>query len=167
MTYEEAFILTKKSMEEFRIIPEQENVAYVTAAYDALKKRVPMKPGERKGRMFCDSCGHWFDETYNVPFCPSCGQAQDWRKNERAKKERKRKMKIYKWNANKRDYEETERADDWKLPLFCDDMNEIINCVNCGREIPFGKGYTSRRWHTEHGFGYSECESCYFSYKES
>lgn len=75
-------------------------------------------------------------------------------------------MKINKWNNNKKEYEEYNIPDDWKVKTYCCDMDEIVNCVCCGRELPYGFGYTSRRFHTKHGMGYAECEDCYFSYKE-
>ena len=75
-------------------------------------------------------------------------------------------MLIKKWDNKKQQYEPHEVPDEWKLPLFCEDMDEPINCVNCGCEMPFGDGYTSRRYHTNGGFGYYECAKCYFAYLE-
>lgn len=72
--------------------------------------------------------------------------------------------KIRKWNDELRIYEEVEIPDDWKIPMLCDDMDEIINCVNCGREVKFGECYTSMRYHTNAGFGYNECPECYEEY---
>lgn len=74
------------------------------------------------------------------------------------------KMLIDKWNENINDYQKCEVPDDWHLPLISDNMDEIINCVNCGKQIAFGDGYTSHRYHNSFGFGYYECESCYFDY---
>ena len=73
-------------------------------------------------------------------------------------------MKIRKWNDEKNDYDFMEVPDDWKLPLYSEDMDEIINCVNCGREVKYGDCYTSMRYHTNAGFGYYECEECYEEY---
>ncbi len=73
-------------------------------------------------------------------------------------------MTIRKWNDKKQEYEPHEVPDDWKLPIYSEDMNEPINCVNCGKQIPFGDGYTSRRYHRDSGFGYYECEKCYYDY---
>lgn len=80
MTNEEALNLTTKSLEELHIVPEQENISYMIKVKKALEKQIPKRPKEGSGMMFCGNCGNWFDETYDVPFCPSCGQAQDWRK---------------------------------------------------------------------------------------
>lgn len=73
-------------------------------------------------------------------------------------------MKIRKWNDEKNDYEFVEVPDEWKLPLYLEDMDEIINCVNCGSEIKYGDSYTSMRYHNGAGFGYYECEKCYYEY---
>ena len=71
-------------------------------------------------------------------------------------------MIINKWNG--KDYEPYEVTNDWKIPLMCNDMNEIINCVHCGCKMTFGEGYTSHRYHNNSGMGYYECEKCYFEY---
>lgn len=75
-------------------------------------------------------------------------------------------MTIQRWNNATKEYRPHEVPDDWKLILYTEDMDTPINCVCCGKEMTFGDGYTSRRFHTEHGMGYYECEKCYFSYKE-
>ena len=46
--------------------------------------------------------------------------------------------------------------------FFEDDMNKEISCCQCGKKIKFGNSYTSRTIHTEVGFGYAECEDCYY-----
>lgn len=75
-------------------------------------------------------------------------------------------MTVNKWDSKKKKYNKVNIPSDWKISTFEFDMNTIVNCVNCGKEVVFGDGYTSRRYHTEMGMGYSECEECYFSYKE-
>ena len=72
--------------------------------------------------------------------------------------------KIRKWNDELRIYEQVEIPDDWKIPMLCEDMDEIINCVNCGRGVKFGECYTSMRYHSGAGFGYNECPECYEEY---
>lgn len=71
-------------------------------------------------------------------------------------------MMINRWNG--KDYEPYEVPNDRKIPLMCNDMNEIINCVHCGCKMTFGEGYTSHRYHNNSGMGYYECEKCYFEY---
>ena len=75
-------------------------------------------------------------------------------------------MKVNKYDYKTKKYIPTEVPDDWNIKTYSDDMEEIINCINCGAELPYGLGYTSRRWHTKMGFGYCECEDCDFSYSE-
>ena len=40
-------------------------------------------------------------------------------------------------------------------------MKEIVTCPHCGDLIEYGDSYTSLEFHTEMGFGYAVCESCY------
>ena len=75
-------------------------------------------------------------------------------------------MITNKWNPTKKEYEPCEIPNDWNITTYEDDMDAIINCVHCGKKISFGESYTSRRYHTCGGFGYCECEDCYFNYKE-
>ena len=70
-------------------------------------------------------------------------------------------MKLNKWNWKKHEYEPLEVPDDWNCKTYSPDMNEIINCPHCGKEISFGDGYTSREIQTEYGFGYMVCADCY------
>ncbi len=67
-----------------------------------------------------------------------------------------------KWDEKKGAYEPYEVPDDWKLLCYSEDMNEICNCAQCGREMRYGDAYTSFQVHTEIGFGYMVCERCHF-----
>ena len=67
---------------------------------------------------------------------------------------------LRKYDFYKREYHDYEVPDYWNVKTYCDDMAEIINCAQCGKEIPFGESYTSRQVHTEHGFGYGVCRYC-------
>ena len=51
--------------------------------------------------------------------------------------------------------------DEWNVKSYSDDMDEIVNCPHCGKEVTFGSCYTSREIHTPNGFGYAVCEKCY------
>ena len=73
-------------------------------------------------------------------------------------------MIIQKWNEITQKYEDYSIPNSWNTPLFSDDMNEIINCINCGKKIKYGDGYTSHRYHTRMGMGFYECEECYNDY---
>ena len=61
----------------------------------------------------------------------------------------------------KHDYEPYEVPDDWNVKIYSNDMDEIVNCCQCGCKTKFGECYTSREVHTELGFGYMVCEKCY------
>lgn len=63
-------------------------------------------------------------------------------------------------------YHDYEVPDDWNVKLYSYDMGEIVNCVCCGKPIKYGDRYTSRRYHDEHGFGYTECYDCYYESME-
>lgn len=64
------------------------------------------------------------------------------------------------WDCVKHEYTPYEIPADWHCPLICQDMNTLINCVSCGKEMTFGEGYTSRFIHNISGFGYYVCEEC-------
>ena len=68
---------------------------------------------------------------------------------------------MQRWNFNTREYEPYSVPADWNCKTYSVDMDEIVNCPHCGRQVAFGECYTSRQIHTEHGFGYAVCESCY------
>ena len=70
-------------------------------------------------------------------------------------------MLVNKWNFKTKEYEKVEISDNRKISLYSNNMNEIIQCINCGKELIFGDSYTSRRYHTEMGFGYCVCHNCY------
>lgn len=63
------------------------------------------------------------------------------------------------WNFEKQDY------DPYELPegslTFAIDMDTICSCASCGKKMPFGDGYTSRKIHTKMGMGFSVCSNCY------
>lgn len=68
---------------------------------------------------------------------------------------------IPRWNRLLHRYVDVRIPDDWYISTFEKDMNKIVNCVNCGKEIRFGSGYTSQEYHEESfGFGYTVCEKC-------
>lgn len=73
-------------------------------------------------------------------------------------------MVIRKWNENKKDYDVVQIPDSWNVPLHCNNMDEIINCVNCGCKMKFGDGFQSKRYHNVAGMSYSECKKCFDEY---
>ena len=70
-------------------------------------------------------------------------------------------MRLNKWNYDIHDYEPYEVPDDWNCKTYSADMEEVVNCPQCGKKILFGYGYTSMEIHTTFGMGYSVCEQCY------
>ena len=45
--------------------------------------------------------------------------------------------------------------------LETDDMDKVVPCADCGRDIKFGESHTSRTILTQKGLGFPICESCY------
>lgn len=70
-------------------------------------------------------------------------------------------MKLKKWNYKTHTYDEYNVPDVWNVKTFSTDMEEEVNCVQCGKKLLFGSCYTSLEVHTEMGFGYAVCEECY------
>ena len=70
-------------------------------------------------------------------------------------------MLAIKWNWKKDDYETYRIPLDWNCKLYSDNMNEKINCVQCGKIIKYGDSYSSLEIHNEVGLAYPICEKCY------
>ena len=71
-------------------------------------------------------------------------------------------MTLKKWNVKEHEYEDYNVPDDWNVKTFSNDMDEIVNCCQCGKKMRYGEGYTSLEVHTPTcGFGYCTCDSCY------
>ena len=75
-------------------------------------------------------------------------------------------MEINKWNYKKHIYEKCMIPEGWNCKTYSSNMDEIVNCPHCGKELSFGETYTSMEFHTEMGFGYGVCEECYSHEKE-
>lgn len=69
-------------------------------------------------------------------------------------------MKARIWNEQKHEYEPYELPEG--SSCYETDMYKIVSCACCGKKIMYGNSYTSHRIHTNAGFGYAVCESCYF-----
>ena len=70
-------------------------------------------------------------------------------------------MKLKKWNYEKHVYEAYEIPDEWRVSVYETDMDMLVNCCQCGKEIKFGETYTSQEVHTNMGFGFVVCEECH------
>lgn len=68
-------------------------------------------------------------------------------------------LKVKKWDFTKHIYEDVEIPEG--CSLYESDMDKTVICPGCGQRFRCGDGYTSKRYHTEHGFGYSVCAKCY------
>ncbi len=45
-------------------------------------------------------------------------------------------------------------------PVYCDSMDEKVNCAQCGKEIKYGNGYVSIEIFSG-AFGHTVCEECH------
>lgn len=72
----------------------------------------------------------------------------------------KRMAKI--WIENKHEYIPYELPEG--AALYEVDMDQIVQCAHCGREVRYGDCYTSRTIHNDYGLGYAVCEDCYYQF---
>lgn len=72
------------------------------------------------------------------------------------------RMKLNKWNYETKSYDTIEVPNEWNCLVMSDNMEDILNCPHCGREIKYQDGYTSLEIHTPMGIGYIVCHECYF-----
>lgn len=70
-------------------------------------------------------------------------------------------LAIGRWNYTTKAYDPYPIDPTWKIRLYSEDMGEQINCTNCGGDMTYGEGFTSRELHNAVGLGYPVCESCY------
>ena len=66
-----------------------------------------------------------------------------------------------KWDYRSHSYKKILIPSKYNLKIFSEDLNEIVNCAQCQKELPFGESYTSLEIHNHVGFGYCVCENCY------
>lgn len=67
---------------------------------------------------------------------------------------------MNKWNYDTHKYEPFESPAK-VMSLYSEDMDEPVNCANCGRRMTYGDCYTSQTIHNKVGFGYPVCGDCY------
>ena len=70
-------------------------------------------------------------------------------------------MILRKWNYETREYDPYEVPEKWNVKTYSDDMDEVVNCAQCGKGCLFGDCFTSMEIHTKAGFGYAVCGACY------
>lgn len=68
---------------------------------------------------------------------------------------------LGRWNYATHEYDPYTPDPSWKIKLYTDNLDEQINCTNCGREMVYGDGYTSQELHNPVGLGFPVCEACY------
>lgn len=68
---------------------------------------------------------------------------------------------LRKWDYEAHDYRPHYVPEEWNVAVYSDDLNEIIQCAHCGKELTYGDSYTSLEIHNEFGLGYAVCEDCY------
>lgn len=66
-----------------------------------------------------------------------------------------------KWDYPSHSYKMILIPTKYNVKTFSEDLEEIINCAQCYKELPIGECYTSLEIHSRVGFGYCVCESCY------
>lgn len=44
--------------------------------------------------------------------------------------------------------------------VYSDDLEKVIRCKSCDKELTYGQSYTSKNHLTSAGFGYCICEEC-------
>lgn len=75
-------------------------------------------------------------------------------------------MILKKWNYNIHEYKDYKVPKKWNCLIYSDNMDEVVNCPHCGKELKFGDTYTSLEIHTPFGFGYGVCKNCYEKERE-
>lgn len=68
--------------------------------------------------------------------------------------------RAYKWNFKTRRYSNIEIDDKCKCIA---DLEELVECPQCGTVFKFKDSYTSRQMHNKCGFGYAVCSQCYYN----
>ena len=72
------------------------------------------------------------------------------------------KLRVKKWNPDKRCYEPHPYPNEWNVGFFSTDLDEFINCAQCGKKLPYGDAFTSRELYAGAGmFGMAVCPECH------
>lgn len=61
----------------------------------------------------------------------------------------------------KKEYDEYYVPDNLNIKLLTDNMNEIVNCSQCLKEVTYGSCFTSLEIHNHIGLGFPVCYECY------
>lgn len=68
---------------------------------------------------------------------------------------------VDRWDYISKTYQKYMIPAEWKVATYSEDMEEKVNCCQCGKEIKFGDSYSSQEIQTQMGFGYATCEKCH------
>lgn len=68
---------------------------------------------------------------------------------------------MQKWSFERHKYEPYSVPKEWSVRMYSDDMEEEINCAECGKVIRYGESYVSTVIHAHMRFGYAVCGECY------
>lgn len=68
---------------------------------------------------------------------------------------------IRKYDVEKREMIDWDVSREWRLALWNTNMDEIVNCAQCGVKLKYGDCYTSRELMNGAGLGYGVCMRCY------
>jgi len=71
-------------------------------------------------------------------------------------------IKAFRWDGKQ--YVPYKIPEGCNCRTFSPDLSEKVNCINCGKELTYGESYTSHQFHDQRGFGFAECEDCYYDY---
>ena len=66
---------------------------------------------------------------------------------------------LPRWNYEKHIYEPYKVSNN--VSMYKENLDDMVDCAECGKEIKFGDSYTSLRIHNEFGLGYAVCDECY------
>lgn len=69
-------------------------------------------------------------------------------------------MILRKWNYKTHKYDSYKIPDSWNTPMIAE-LEEIVNCVQCGKAVEYGETYTSLEIHDLIGLGFAVCKDCY------
>jgi len=64
------------------------------------------------------------------------------------------------WNEDEEKYHDIFIPDN--ASAYEANLDTTVSCANCGKDIEFGKNFTSRTIYNESGFGYVVCTACYW-----
>jgi len=65
------------------------------------------------------------------------------------------------WRPEKKAYDKYYIPMSWYTPLWTANMDAVVNCASCGKQLKYGDTFSSRFIHTEMGIAYYVCPECH------